>query len=145
MLLNVKMQCLYFITTPSNGYPFVVCDLLLVLLGEFNTSVGQSYYTCPKALGKFGTAKAKTNGNLLLSIYTEHQLIIASTYFKHNQIHKNSWKHAKSKYWQLIDYIIMRQRHLNGRQNTRAMKGANCSIDNVTIKSTTSELKNEER
>ena len=65
---------------------------------ETNTRVGQSL----KVLGKVRMGNAKINGNLLLLLFicTEHKLVITNTYFKHKQIHKNSWMHPRSKHRQ---------------------------------------------
>ena len=62
---------------------------------------------------------------------------ITTTYFKHKQIHKNSWMHTRFKQWYFIDYIIIQQHNLPDFLNTRVMRGTNCSNEHVMIKSTT--------
>ena len=89
-------------------------------------------------LGRFGTVQVNSNSDLLLSICTEHQLVITNTYFKHKPVHKNSWMHPRSKHWHLIDYVITRQRDLCDIHDTRAMRGANCSTDHIMIRTKTS-------
>ena len=58
----------------------------IVLFRDFNARVSQSHDTWPKVLSKFGTGKAYTCGTLMLSICTEHQLVITNTHVKHKQI-----------------------------------------------------------
>ena len=50
-------------------------------------------------------------------------------------MHKTSWMHPRFKHWHLIDNIIVRRRDLNQVQNTRAMRGAECSTDHRLIRS----------
>ena len=109
----------------------------IMLLGDFNARVGQDDEIWNGVLGKFGTGRSNSNGELLLSICTEHQLVITNTCFKHKASHKNSWMHPRSKHWHLIDFIITRQRDLCDIRDTRAMRGANCSTDHIIIKSKT--------
>ena len=108
----------------------------IILLGDFNARVGQDYTIWPKVLGKFGTGKLNSNGELLLSLCSEYQLAITNTFFKHKAAHKHSWMHPRSRHWHLIDYIITRQRDIGDFLDTRAMRGANCSTDHIMIKST---------
>ena len=105
----------------------------IILLGDFNARVGQDHMTWPKVLGKFGTGKLNSNGELLISLCSEFQLAITNTFFKHKAAHKHSWMHPCSRHWDLIDLIITRQRDIEDFLDTRAMRGANCSTDHIMI------------
>ena len=96
----------------------------ILLMGDFNVRVGQDHSTWFGVIGKFGGEKLNTNGELLLSTCTEHQLSITNTFFQHKSAHKYSWMHPRSKHWHLIDL------------DTRAMRGESCSTDHIMIRST---------
>jgi hypothetical protein len=109
----------------------------IIVLGDFNARVGQDCVTWKGVLGGFGTGRVNANGERLLNLCNEHQLVITNSCFKHKQSHKNSWMHPRSQHWHLIDYIICRQRDLKDFCDTRAMRGANCNTDHIMIKSVT--------
>ena len=94
----------------------------IIIIWDFNARVGQDHSTWPGVIGKFNWEKLKTNGELLLSTCTEHQLSITNT-FQHKSAYKYSWMHLRSK-------------HLPDILDTRAMRGANCSTDHIMIRST---------
>ena len=93
---------------------------------EFKARVDKTH-TWPKVLSKFETGNANTN--LLLSICTEHQLVITDIYLRHKQTH------PRCKHWHHIH--ITRLRDQPELLNTRAMRGANFCTDHVMIKSST--------
>ena len=93
------------------------CDKTIIM-GDFNARIGRDYNTWVFFLGKHGIGNASSNGNLLLSLCSEHKLRITNTKFQLPNKLKTTWKHARSGHWHLIDYII-----------TRVMRGADCWTD----------------
>ena len=53
----------------------------LFLLDDFNACVGSHHTTWYKVLGHHGIGKENSNGNLLLTLCAEKQLIITNTLF----------------------------------------------------------------
>ena len=52
-----------------------------ILLGDFKARVGNDWKTWESALGKFGRGKMNSNGELLLGLCIELELVITNTYF----------------------------------------------------------------
>jgi len=50
-------------------------------------------------LGKHGIGKRNSNGELLLALYSEFELIVTNTMFKQKDKHKTAWiQHNKTVY-----------------------------------------------
>ena len=54
----------------------------LLLLGDFNARVGRDHSSWEKVLGKHGVGRENSNGTLLLSLCSQHNLIITNTVFQ---------------------------------------------------------------
>ena len=107
----------------------------LILLGDFNARVGKDHEAWPQVLGKFGRGKMNSNGEMLLTKCSEHELAITNTFFNFPDKWYHSWKHPRSKHPTLLDYIITRRCDLRDFRSTRAMRGAECSTDHFMIRS----------
>ena len=68
----------------------------LLLIGDFNARIGRENDKWPLALGKYGTGKCNSNGDLLLALCTEFDLIVTNTMFKQKDAHKTTWTHPRS-------------------------------------------------
>ena len=62
----------------------------LLLIGDFNARIGRENDKCPSALGKYGIGKCNSNGELLLALCTEFDLIVTNTMFKQKYAHKTT-------------------------------------------------------
>ena len=107
----------------------------LILMGDFNARVGRDYEKWQSVLGRHGIGKCNTNGELLLALCSEFELLLTNTVFKQREEHKTTWMHPRSKHWHLIDYIITRQRDRMDVHSTRTMRGANCLTDHQLLRS----------
>ncbi len=66
----------------------------------------------------------------ILSLSSEHKLIITNTTFQMKNEYKASWMYPRSKHWHLT-----RQQDLHEISITRAMRGAECWTDHRLIRS----------
>ena len=73
--------------------------------------------------GKHGIGKYNTNGELLLALCSEFELIMTNTMFKHKHEDKTSWIHPCSGHWHMIDFIITR---CQNKMDIHSTHTANC-------------------
>ena len=82
----------------------------LLLIGDFNARIGRENDKWPLVMGKHGIGKCNSNGELLLALCSEFELIVTNTMFKQKDERKTTWMHPRSKHWHMIDFIITRCR-----------------------------------
>ena len=83
----------------------------LVILDDFNASVGSDFELWKGVLGKHGLGNY--NDRLLLQFCAEHELSISNTLFQQKNRFKCTSQHPRSKHWHLLDYISTRQRDVS--------------------------------
>ena len=96
----------------------------LLVMGDFNARVGTDYLSWENVIGKHGVGRENSNGTLLLSLCTQHDLTITNTIFQQANRHKTTWMHPGTKEWHMIDYVITRRRDIQDVHHTRAMCGS---------------------
>ena len=108
----------------------------LILTGDFNARVGRDSVKWPGVLGPHGIGYCNSNGELLLDLCSENDLVVTNTLFKQKEQQKTTWMQPHSKHWHLLDYVITKRKDLNDVLNTRVMRGADCSTDHQMLRST---------
>ena len=109
-------------------------DDKLIILGDFNARVGKDQHLWEGILGRHGIGNMNSNGLRLLSLCSEHNMVVTNTLYQMKNKYKTSWMHPRSKHWHLLDYVLVRQRDQNEVLHTRAMRGAECSTDHNLIR-----------
>ena len=89
----------------------------------------------PLVMGKHGIEKCNSNGELLLALCSEFELIVKNTMFKQKDERKTTWMHPRSKHWHMIDFIFTRCRDKMDIHSTRVMREANCWTDHQMLRS----------
>ena len=72
----------------------------LLLIGDFNVKIGRDKW--PLIMGKHGIRKCNSNGELLLVLCSEFELIVTNTMFKQKDERKTTWMPRHSRYWYMI-------------------------------------------
>ncbi|XP_069998486.1 uncharacterized protein [Penaeus vannamei] len=143
-LLSVyALTMTHYITSKTNFYVSLGQALnvprtdKLLILGDFNARVGRDSETWGCVLGQHGRGKCNSNGNMLLELCTEHDLVITNTFFKTPDKCYNSWCHPRSKQWHLLVYVLVRRDDLKDICSTHVMRGADCDTDHLLNNLTT--------
>ena len=69
---------------------------------HFNARIGRKNDKCPSALGKYEIRKYNSNGELLLALCIEFDLIVANTMLKQKDAHKTTWMHPRSRHGYML-------------------------------------------
>ncbi|KAK2172277.1 hypothetical protein NP493_975g04040 [Ridgeia piscesae] len=103
----------------------------LLMIGDFNARIGRDNDKRPLVIGKHKIGKCNSNGELLLALCSEFELIVTNTMFKQ----KDERKSTRSGHWHMIDFIITRCQDKMDIHSTRAMRGANCWTNHQMLRS----------
>ncbi|VDL96501.1 unnamed protein product [Schistocephalus solidus] len=82
----------------------------LIVLGDFNALVGTDYAAWQGVLGPYSLGSCNKNGLLLLRTCAKPCLLLTNTFFHLPTREKATWMHARSRRWQLLDYVLLRRR-----------------------------------
>ena len=70
----------------------------LILVGDFNAKVDSDTEKWRGVLGSHGVGKCNANGELLLALCSEYNLVVTNTLFKYEDTYKMTWMHPRSKH-----------------------------------------------
>ena len=107
----------------------------LLLIGVFNARIGRVNDKWPFVMGKHGTGKYNSNGELLLTLCSEFELIATNTMFKQKDEFKTTWMHPRSGHWHMVDFIITKCWDKMDIHSTRVVCWANCWTDHQMLRS----------
>nr|VZI47708.1 unnamed protein product [Spirometra erinaceieuropaei] len=105
----------------------------LIVLGDFTARVGTDHTAWRGVLGPHGLRGSNDNGLLLLRTCAEHGLLLTDTSFCLPEREKATWRHPRSRQWQLLDYVHVRRRDQRDVLVRKAIAGADGWTDHRLV------------
>ncbi len=110
-------------------------DMLLVI-GDMNAKVGADNSDCEGTMGSHGCGDINDNGERLVDLCMNNNLVIGGTIFPHKDIHKLTWKSPDGITTNQIDHIIINGKWRRSLQDVRVYRGADVNSDHYLVAAT---------
>ena len=107
---------------------------ILMVIGDFNAKVGRTNTT--PVVGPGGLGDVNDAGERLLDFCLDHELVLASTWFKHHPRRLYTWTSPDGNTKNQTDYIGISQRWSSCVSNCKTYPGADCDTDHNLLVAT---------
>jgi len=104
-----------------------------ILLGDFNAKVGRENIFKATIGQESLHQDSNDNGIRLLNFATSKNLVVKSTMFPHQNVHKYTWTSPDGKTHNQIDHILIDRRWLSSVLDVRSFCGADCDTDHYMV------------
>ena len=101
---------------------------------DFNAKVGEE--KGDKITGPYGLADRNANGEKLIELCKEKELMIADTWFEQRTKNRHTWVSPGEDVKNQIGFILISQRYRNSVKNTKTRPSADCGSDHLLLKAT---------
>jgi len=74
------------------------------------------------------------NGELVCEYAIANDMVVASTFFQHKNIHKGTWKSPDTLTLNQIDHVVVNNNKKQMIRDVRTLRGPNCDLDHFLVK-----------
>ena len=99
-----------------------------ILLGDINAKVGRKNIFKPIIGNESLHQDSNDNGVRIVNVATSYKLVVKSTMFLHQNIHKYTWIYPDGKTHKQVDHILIDRRWHLSILGLQSFRGADCDI-----------------
>ena len=104
-----------------------------IIAGDFNAKLGKEEIFKPVTGNS--TLHETSNENGITAIdFTTNNNTIKSTYFRHKNIHKDTWQSPDGRTNLQADHLLVPGRHASSIMDVRSCRGAHCNLDHHLVR-----------
>jgi hypothetical protein len=104
-----------------------------ILLGEFNAKVGRENIFKPTIGNESLHQDSNDNGVRIVNFAISRNLVVKSTMFQHQNIHKYTWTSSDGKTHNQIDHRLIDRRWHSSILDIRSFRGAYCDTNHYLV------------
>ncbi|XP_018357102.1 PREDICTED: uncharacterized protein LOC108757188 [Trachymyrmex septentrionalis] len=108
-------------------------DYMKIVVGDFNAKIGKEDIFRPTIGLESLHEESNDNGVRVINFATGKNLIVKSTYFKHKNIHKQTWISPDGGTRNQIDHVLADKRRHTNVLDVRSYRGADCDSDHLFV------------
>jgi len=108
-------------------------DYMKIVLGDFNAKIGKEDFFRPTIGPESLHEESNDNGVRVINFATGKNLIVKSTYFRHKNIHKQTWISPDGNTRNQIDHVLADKRRHTNVLDVRSYRGADCDSDHMLV------------
>ena len=105
----------------------------VVVMGDLNSRVGNNVARWEAVIGNQGEDVEDDNGRRLLNFSAENGFKVLSTFYKHKEIHKYTWKCPGRGLKSIIDYFLVSNEMKRNLNNVKVVRGAEIGSDHHLV------------
>ena len=106
---------------------------LLIVMGDLNARVADETDVWEEVLGRHGEEICNENGKRLLQFSSEHNLLIANTWFPHKKIHMYTWECRGRGLRSLTEYFLIGKGYRKQVVDVKVVRGAELGSDDYLV------------
>jgi endonuclease/exonuclease/phosphatase family metal-dependent hydrolase len=123
----------YFYQVLEKTYNAAPGNNIKMVLGDFNAKLGREE-EYQDVIGKHSLHHVTNdNGKRMTDFAISKNMIISSTCFPHNDIHKGTWTTPDSRMTNQIYHVMISKRVASSIVDVRMYRGANCGSDHFLV------------
>jgi hypothetical protein len=107
---------------------------LVITLGDYNAKIGRERAYQKVIRNHTLHDKTNRNGELVCKYAIANDMVIASTFFQHKNIHKGTWISPDTLTLNQIDHVLVNNNKKQMIQDVRTLRGPNCDSDHFLVK-----------
>lgn len=105
---------------------------VVILMGDFNAQVGSLNDNDKAVMGRHGLGRRTDNGERLVELCSQYNLVIGGTIFPHKDLHKYTWKSPRGHTSQ-IDHICVNKNWRRSLLDVRTRRSADAYTDHELV------------
>jgi len=100
-----------------------------IIIGDRNAKIGQEQMYRP-IIGKYSLhTLSNDNGIRIINFARSKNMVVASTLFKHKDIHKITWRSPDGQNFNQIDHLLIDARRVSNVMDVKTFRGDNIDSD----------------
>ena len=145
-LFNITLICVHapteeneeevdrFCEELENVYDGAASHDVKMILGDMNAKIGREKMYKP-VIGQESIHKESNNNReRLIDFAVSRNMIVSSTYFPHNRIHKMTWGSPDGTTFNQTDHVLIDGRHSSDVKGIRSCRGADCDSNHFMVR-----------
>jgi hypothetical protein len=106
---------------------------IVILMADLNAKIGEDNLGLKNAMGRHGMGTRNENGEMLIDLCMNYNLVIGGSLFPHKDIHKATWVAPNQHTFNQIEHVAISKKWRRSLLDVRSYRGADVASDHHLV------------